>query len=135
MLTKYEQARHAVRAEVLETIEVLADTNKEGYEALVAGDTVRIEAVRKNLKCVTSCTEKIDNDIVLIFARYTPEARDLREMVSYLKITSALNRIRTNILHVWAESFKCMLFRPYTYRADFQPKTGYTFVKTELPDA
>ncbi len=97
MLTKYEQARHAVRAEVLETIEVLADTNKEGYEALVAGDTVRIAEVRKNLKCVTSCTEKIDNDIVLIFARYTPEARDLREMVSYLKITSALNRIRTNI--------------------------------------
>jgi len=97
MLTKYEQARHAVRAEVLETIEVLADTNKEGYEALVAGDTARVEEVRKNLKCVTSCTEKIDNDIVLIFARYTPEARDLREMVSYLKITSALNRIRTNI--------------------------------------
>ncbi len=97
MLTKYEQARHAVRAEVLETIEVLADTNKEGYEALVAGDTVRVAEVRKNLKCVTSCTEKIDNDIVLIFARYTPEARDLREMVSYLKITSALNRIRTNI--------------------------------------
>ena len=97
MLTKYEQARHAVRAEVLETIEVLADTNKEGYEALVAGDTVRVAEVRKNLKCVISCTEKIDNDIVLIFARYTPEARDLREMVSYLKITSALNRIRTNI--------------------------------------
>ncbi len=97
MLTKYEQARHAVRAEVLETIEILANTNKEGYEALTAGDTARVEEVRKNLKCITSCTEKIDNDIVLIFARYTPEARDLREMVSYLKITSALNRIRTNI--------------------------------------
>ncbi len=97
MLTQYEQARHAVRAEVLETIEVLAKTNKEGYEALTEGDTARVEEVRKNLKCVTSCTEKIDNDIVLIFARYTPEARDLREMVSYLKITSALNRIRTNI--------------------------------------
>ncbi len=32
-----------------------------------------------------------------IFVRFSPEARDLREMVSYLKITSALNRIRTNI--------------------------------------
>jgi len=34
---------------------------------------------------------------VRIFVRFSPEARDLREMVSYLKITSALNRIRTNI--------------------------------------
>jgi len=31
-----------------------------------------------------------------IFALYTPEASDLREMVAFLKITSALQRIATN---------------------------------------
>ncbi len=34
------------------------------------------------LKDISKETEKIDNDIVLIFAKYTPEARDLRELVS-----------------------------------------------------
>ena len=38
----------------------------------------------------------IDNLILTIFALYTPEARDLREMVAFLKITSALQRIANN---------------------------------------
>ncbi|NOR56162.1 MAG: hypothetical protein GQ531_08120, partial [Sulfurovum sp.] len=75
----------------------LAETNKEGLVALMALDSARLESLRKPLAQVTERTEKIDNAIALLFARYTPEARDLREMVSYLKITSTLNRIRTNI--------------------------------------
>jgi len=97
MLTKYQQARHDVRAQVLETVGILAKANEEGLKALEDQETVALEEIRKILKCINECTEKIDNDIVLIFARYTPEAKDLREMVSYLKITSALNRIKTNI--------------------------------------
>ena len=97
MLTQYQEARHDVRAQVIETVEILANANKEGLKALEEGDSNALEKIRKTVKCVSDCTEKIDNDIVLIFARYTPEAKDLREMVSYLKITSALNRIKTNI--------------------------------------
>ena len=97
MLTQYQEARHTVRAEVLEAVEILANANKEGLKAIEKNDLNALEEIRKTLKCIPSCTEKIDNDVVLIFARYTPEAKDLREMVSYLKITSALNRIKTNI--------------------------------------
>lgn len=97
MLVGYNDARHEVRAAVLKVVEDLATANKDALEALIATDAVKLEAARKPLKDIAKQTEKIDNDIVLIFARYTPEARDLREMVSYLKITSALNRIRTNI--------------------------------------
>jgi phosphate transport system protein len=97
MLTKYQEDRHDVRKKVLETVELLASANEEALKALEASEAHKLEEVRKTVKCVSKCTEEIDNDIVLIFARYTPEARDLREMVSYLKITSALNRIRTNI--------------------------------------
>ena len=97
MLSKYQEARHEVRSDVLTAVETLAEVNKKALEALEAQDVVALEEIRKPLKKIPSLTEKIDNDIVLIFARYTPEARDLREMVSYLKITSALNRIKTNI--------------------------------------
>jgi phosphate transport system protein len=97
MLPGYQDARHTVRANVLQVLEELAAANKEGLEALQTTDAMKLEAARSRLKDVSKETEKIDNDIVLIFARYTPEARDLRELVSYLKITSALNRIRANI--------------------------------------
>ena len=97
MLPGYQEARHAVRADVLKVLEGLATANKEGLEALKTTDAVKLEASRSRLKDINKETEKIDNDIVLIFAKYTPEARDLRELVSYLKITSALKRIRTNI--------------------------------------
>lgn len=97
MLTGYSEARHAVRNEVVEVVEILAKANEDALKALEASDAKQLEDVRKTLKNITKTTERIDNDIVLIFARYTPEAKDLREMVSYLKITSAINRIRTNI--------------------------------------
>ncbi|MFC2057385.1 phosphate uptake regulator PhoU [Campylobacterota bacterium] len=97
MLPGYQDARHTVRANVLKVLEGLAAANKEGLEALQTTDAMKLEAARSRLKDISKETEKIDNDIVLIFAKYTPEARDLRELVSYLKITSALNRIRANI--------------------------------------
>ena len=97
MLPGYSEARHEVREAVVNTLKGLATANKAGLEALKAKDTDALALARKNLKEISKTTEKIDNDIVLIFAKYSPEARDLREMVSYLKITSALNRIRANI--------------------------------------
>jgi len=97
MLTGYSEARHAVRDSVLEVLKGLSRANIAGLEALKAKDAQALEKARKNIKDISKTTEKIDNDIVLIFVKFTPEARDLREMVSYLKITSAMNRVRGNI--------------------------------------
>jgi len=95
MLPQYHDARHAVRDTIIEMVEDLAKTNKLALEAIENNSVEGIEKARIELKEMTAITEKIDNDIVLIFAKFTPGARDLREMVSYLKVTSALNRIRT----------------------------------------
>ena len=97
MLAGYVEARHAVRDSVLEVLQGLAAANKAGLEALKEKDANALATARKNLKEIATATEKIDNDIVLIFAKFSPEARDLREMVSYLKVTSAMNRVRGNI--------------------------------------
>jgi phosphate transport system protein len=97
MLAEYNEARHSVRDDVRNVLQELANAHKEGHSALMAKDTTALEKARKGLKKITQVTERIDNDIVVIFAKYTPEARDLRELISYLKITTSLNRIRDNI--------------------------------------
>ena len=108
MIPGYQEARHQVRDAVLNVLEELATANKEGLEALKEMDEQKLEEARKLLKGTDKETENIDNDIVLIFAKYTPEARDLREMISYLKITSSLNRIRTNINN-YLKNMICMI--------------------------
>jgi len=95
MLPQYHDARHAARDTIIGLVEDLATANKHALEAIENNSVEAIEKARTELKEMGEITEKIDNDIVLIFAKFTPGARDLREMVSYLKVTSALNRIRT----------------------------------------
>lgn len=95
MLQQYHDARHSVRDTIIELVEDLKQTHEVALEAIKNNSSEELEKARAELKEMSVITEKIDNDIVLIFAKFTPGARDLREMVSYLKVTSALNRIRT----------------------------------------
>ena len=97
MLPQYHDARHEVRDSVIAIVENLAKTNQMALEAMQNNSVGGLEEARKELKEMHDITEKIDNDIVLIFAKFTPGARDLREMVSYLKVTSGLNRIQSNV--------------------------------------
>ncbi|MFT7823769.1 MAG: PhoU domain-containing protein [Sulfurimonas sp.] len=97
MLTDYSEARHEVRDTIVEVMTDLSEANKLSLQALESGDLNGLEQAERPVRDIEERTEKIDNDIVLIFARYTPEARDLRELVSYLKVTSSMNRIRSNI--------------------------------------
>ncbi len=48
------------------------------------------------IKNISSRANNIDNKIVLIMAKFSPEAKDLREMIAYLKLTTVLARISTN---------------------------------------
>ncbi|MGC9350896.1 MAG: PhoU domain-containing protein [Sulfurovum sp.] len=97
MLPGYNEARHEVRDAVLEVMKDLSEANKLALQALEYEDFNGLEQAERPIKNIEERTEKIDNDIVLIFAKYTPEAKDLRELVSYLKATSSMNRVRSNI--------------------------------------
>jgi len=96
MLPQYHDARHAVRDSVIDLVENLKDVNAMALEGVEKWSVEELDRARKEIKDFKTLTEKIDNDIVIIFAKFTPTARDLREMVSYFKITSALNRIQNN---------------------------------------
>ena len=96
MLPQYHDSRHAVRDTVIDLVENLQNANKLATDAVKSWNAQELEEARKSIKDFKTITEKVDNDVVIIFAKYTPSARDLRELVSYFKITSALNRIQNN---------------------------------------
>lgn len=96
MLSKNEEKLAEVRVRTIAVLEDLTLFQKLVLQALEACDTKRYEQARVPLGMVDEKVEEIDNLILNIFALYAPEARDLREMVAFLKITSSLQRIAIN---------------------------------------
>lgn len=96
MLNKNEQRLREVREKTSEILKDLTTSQKIALQALEECDNKGFEQVKVPLKTINKQVEEIDNLILKIFALYTPEASDLREMVAFLKITSALQRIATN---------------------------------------
>ena len=96
MLSKNEQKLAEVREKTAEILEDLTISQKLALQAIENCDTKSFEQVKVPLKTINKKVEDIDNLILKIFALYTPEASDLREMVAFLKITSALQRIAMN---------------------------------------
>jgi len=96
MLTKNEEKLAEVRERTVEILNDLIISQKLALQALEICDSKSFEQVKVPLKSIGKKVTDIDNLILTIFALYTPEARDLREMVAFLKITSALQRIATN---------------------------------------
>ena len=96
MLSKNEQKLAEVREKTAEILENLTTSQKLALHALETCDAKSFEQVKVPLKTINKNVDEIDNLILTIFALYTPEASDLREMVAFLKITSSLQRIATN---------------------------------------
>ncbi len=74
----------------------LLNANRLLLDALKNCDTKKFDEARTNVKNVGSKTDDIDNSIIKVLALYTPEARDLRQVIAYLKITNELSRASSN---------------------------------------
>lgn len=60
-------------------------------------DASRFGSARMMLKNAESQANAIDNEIVVTLALFGPEAKDLRKMVAYLKITNEVVKIAENV--------------------------------------
>jgi len=96
MLNKNEEKLAEVRERTVEILEDLTLSQKLALQALETCDSKNFEQVKVPLKMINKKAEDIDNLILTVCALYSPEAKDLREMVAFLKITSSLQRIATN---------------------------------------
>ncbi len=74
----------------------LVKANELILAALKDCNEEKFNEARNSIKNITSRTDEIDNAIIKILALYTPEARDLRQVVAYFKITNEIARACSN---------------------------------------
>lgn len=96
MLSKNEQRLAEVRKNTAEILEDLLISQRLVLHAIEECDPKSFDQVKIPLKTINKKVDDVDSLILKIFALYSPEASDLREMVAFLKITSNLQRIAIN---------------------------------------
>jgi len=74
----------------------LLEANVLILAALSDCDGKKFAEAKGHIKNVGAKADEIDNAIIKVLALYTPEARDLRQVIAYLKITNELSRACSN---------------------------------------
>ncbi len=74
----------------------LLEANKLLLSALSDCDDEKLKEAKKHINNISIKTDDIDNQVITILALHQPEAKDLRTMVAYLKITNELMRACIN---------------------------------------
>ncbi len=105
MLKTYETKLKNIEEEVLKVATDVIESLEECLKALKEeniNDLKNIEISEKKLQVKSN---EIDNLIVSTLALYSPEARDLRQLIAFLKITNELVRTGSNAKD-FAKKFK-----------------------------
>jgi len=96
MLANYEEKLGEIRTEIISIGEGLLKANQLVVKALKSCDETLFNDAKSQIKNVSNIVKDIDNNIITTLALHSPEAKDLRQMVSYLKITNELLRASSN---------------------------------------
>ncbi|MEA3228574.1 MAG: PhoU domain-containing protein [Campylobacterota bacterium] len=96
MSVNFKSNVEAIKIKITEIGNGLVSANELLLEAIQTCDTQKFEEAKSNIKNISAKTDSIDNNIIKVLALYTPEARDLRKVVAYLKITNELSRASSN---------------------------------------
>lgn len=96
MLTKYEEKLIGINEMMVSLGEELVDANEAILAGLKTGDYSAFKEAKTALEGVKDDAALVDNQIVTTLALFSPEACDLKAMVSYLKITDAFVRAASN---------------------------------------
>jgi len=96
MIANFQTSLEDVKTRLTDISTGLLEANKLILLALSNCDSATFVQAKSHIKNISAKTDKIDNTIIKILALYTPEARDLRQVIAYLKITNELARACTN---------------------------------------
>jgi len=92
MLQNFNEKQKEVKDQLNILLNGLLDANKMIEKALSDCNKDHFTKAKNSIKNVGNKVVTIDNDIITTLALHQPEAKDLRRMVSYLKITNELVR-------------------------------------------
>ncbi|PIF04426.1 MAG: PhoU family transcriptional regulator [Arcobacter sp.] len=96
MLANYEEKLDEIKTEIISISQRLLKANELVVEGLIDCDEKCFIDAKSKIKNVSAIVKEIDNKIITTLALHSPEARDLRTMVSYLKITNEILRASSN---------------------------------------
>ncbi len=96
MLQSYEEKKENIQEDILNMGDALVEALKLSLDLLEKEDIASLKRVELPIKKLSKKSNQIDNKIVTVLALYSPEARDLRQLVSYLKITNEIVRVGTH---------------------------------------
>jgi len=96
MVSKFQTSLNEIKTKILHIGEGLLEANRLINEALATCDQEKFTEAKGYIKNIGSKADDIDNNIIKVLALYTPEARDLRQVIAYLKITNELSRACSN---------------------------------------
>lgn len=121
MLKPYEEKLKLIKSEVeklgLDVVEALEVCLKSLNERKIEN----LKNVEISEKKFLAKSNELDNIIITTLALYTPEARDLRRMVAFLKITNEIVRTAAN-----TKDFSKMFRRSYSEDLDTNTILEYT---------
>ncbi len=96
MLKNYDEDLKEIKNGIKVIGEKILLSNKTLLEAAKKCDVERFTEAKSYLKDLSLSLNGIDNEIIKVLALYSPEAKDLREVVAYFKITNELLRASSN---------------------------------------
>jgi len=96
MLTKFEEKLNDINTQMFTLGSVVVEANRVILEALVSGDYSEFDHAKESLEQTQTLANEIDNKILATLALFAPEAKDLKKVVSYLKVTNEFVRAGSN---------------------------------------
>lgn len=97
MISKYDYKIDQVREEIASLLRNITEASQLSLKAYEEHDTESLKIVQEMLGNITVQGDVIDNEIIKTFALFGPEAKELRSLVAYLKMTNELVRIGDGI--------------------------------------
>ncbi|MDR1460991.1 MAG: PhoU family transcriptional regulator [Campylobacteraceae bacterium] len=97
MLSRNEEKLDKIRKDIEKFGFVIVEVGEAIFEGLKKFDAKEFENAKNMLRNIEANANAIDNDIIMSLALFGAEAKDLRELISYLKITNEMVRIADNM--------------------------------------
>ena len=96
MLPQYKEKLDNIKQSIYDLAKSLLEANTTLLDGMASCDKDKFENSRSYIRNISSKANNIDNEIVKTLALYSPEAKDLRVLVAYLKITNEIIRASSN---------------------------------------
>jgi len=91
-MTKLAENLVGIQSQIRSLTQGLVKANELILEAIKECKVEKFDEAKATIKNVNSKADEIDNSIIRTLALCSPGARDLRELVAYLKMTNELSR-------------------------------------------